>query len=81
MRGHVRRVRERKTVKEKTYLGDAVYAQWDRGMLKLTTEDGIMETNTIYLEPEVITALLDYLKASSEMPPSEESHSGPGSGS
>lgn len=46
----------------KQYLGDGVYADWDRGMLKLTTEDGLKETNTIYLEADVITALEDFLK-------------------
>jgi hypothetical protein len=63
----------REVVKGKEYLGDAVYAEWDRGMLKLTAWDGIEVTNTIYLEPEVITALQDYLKASRELPPGEES--------
>jgi hypothetical protein len=41
----------------KTYLGDGVYADVEYGMIKLTTEDGISTTNTIYLEPEVINAL------------------------
>ena len=46
----------------KKYLGDAVYVDIENGMIKLTTEDGIAATNTIYLEPEVVTALLAYLK-------------------
>lgn len=46
----------------KQYLGDAVYADIENGMLKLTTEDGISATNTIYFEPEVASALFDYLK-------------------
>jgi hypothetical protein len=53
----------------KEYLGDGVYAelvpviqQARPRVLKLTTENGIETTNTIYLEPEVIDALLDYLK-------------------
>ena len=46
----------------KRYLGDAVYAENVNGMVKLTTEDGISATNTIYLEPEVVTALFDFVK-------------------
>jgi hypothetical protein len=45
----------------KEYLGDGVYADVERGMVKLTTEDGISVTNIIYLEPEVIEALERYL--------------------
>ena len=47
----------------KEYLGDAVYADVDvfHGVI-LTTENGISATNTIVLEPEVIQALLDYLR-------------------
>ena len=46
---------------EKHYLGDGVYVDWDGDMLVLTTGDGIRVTNTIFLEPEVIDALLAYL--------------------
>jgi hypothetical protein len=47
----------------KEYLGDAVYAEIDNLMVKLTTEDGDgpEPTNTIYLEPEVYQALLLYV--------------------
>lgn len=46
----------------KTYLGDGVYAeQLDYGV-RLTAENGLEATDTIYLEPEVITALLEWLK-------------------
>lgn len=46
----------------KTYLGDAVYAdKWGHGV-ELTTSDGISDTNTIYLEPEVIASLVEYLE-------------------
>ena len=44
----------------KQYLGDAVYAGLDDGMIKLTTSDGIKDTNTIYLAPEVFAALIIY---------------------
>jgi hypothetical protein len=39
----------------KQYLGDSVYLELERGMLKLTTENGYGPDNTIYLEPEVYT--------------------------
>jgi hypothetical protein len=44
----------------KTYLGDAVYAEYDGYYLVLTTEDGESITNRIYLEPEVLQALRAY---------------------
>jgi len=46
----------------KTYLGDAVYADFDGHMITLTTEDGIRATNTIHLEPEVWYALTLYVE-------------------
>ena len=45
-------------------------------MIKLTTEDGIATTNTIYLEPEVVTALLGLLeKDDTAMTPDPENAS------
>lgn len=44
----------------KTYLGDAVYADFDGIHIILTTEDGISTTNTIFLEPAVLEALNRY---------------------
>jgi hypothetical protein len=47
----------------KDYLGGGVYVELEPGMLKLTTENGCSEaTNTIYLEPEVLAALLRYVE-------------------
>lgn len=46
----------------KQYLGDAVYADIDNGMIKLTTEDGLTASNTIYLESQVVDAFLKYLQ-------------------
>ena len=51
----------------KEYLGDAVYVEQRDGMLKLTTEDGISTTNTIYLEPEVYAALVAYVQRREEI--------------
>ena len=45
----------------KMYLGDGVYAELSDGRLVLTTSDGITDTNTIWLEPEVVVALRDYI--------------------
>jgi hypothetical protein len=51
---------------EKRYLGDAVYACWSNfGDLMLTTEDGINVTNKIYLEPEVLNSLMNFIKETS----------------
>jgi hypothetical protein len=56
---------------DKTYLGDAVYGEFDQfGALVLTTEDGISVTNKIVLEPEVIQNLqnyFDYMKRKRQM--------------
>ncbi len=48
--------------KNKVYLGDGVYISFDGYQLCLTTEDGISATNTIYMEPEVLRSLEDYVK-------------------
>ena len=45
----------------KTYLGDAVYAEFRDGDLVLTTSDGMRDTNTIVLEPTVLAVLLEFL--------------------
>jgi hypothetical protein len=47
----------------KIYLGDSVYADVEDGMLKLTTENGLGASNTIYLEPDVYKALARYVAA------------------
>jgi len=46
----------------KSYLGDAVYADFDGWCVVLTTEDGIRVLNKIYLEPEVLQALNAYVE-------------------
>jgi len=50
----------------KVYLGDSVYAEWDGQGITLTTEDGVMATNNIYLEPEVFSALVEYADSTEE---------------
>ncbi len=44
-------------MKEKTYLGDGVYAAFDGYGINLTTENGIQTTNEIHLEPQVLDNL------------------------
>ena len=56
-------------MKAKAYLGDGVFVEWDRGMVKLTTENGICVTNTIYLEPAVLEAFIMWC----EIPEAEKS--------
>lgn len=47
----------------KTYLGDGVYIEYlYEAETHLTTENGIEVTNRIVLEPEVIEALIRWLK-------------------
>lgn len=41
----------------KDYLGDSVYAEFDGYGVTLTTDNGMGASNTIYLEPEVFSAL------------------------
>lgn len=59
----------------KTYLGDAVYADFDGYNIVLTTEYGLEPSNTIALEPSVLASLLAFRdslnpasKAISELP-------------
>lgn len=61
----------------KAYLGDGVYVAVDpRGEFVLTTEDGIRATNTIYLEREVVDALLLFVSHARERSAKEVSHRG-----
>jgi hypothetical protein len=45
----------------RTYLGDGVYAAIENGMVKLTAENGVRATDTIWMEPAVLDALADYI--------------------
>lgn len=55
----------------KTYLGDGVYADVVHGLIRLTTENGVSVTNTIYLEAEVFGELVAFQKRVSWVPPME----------
>ena len=50
------------SIPEKRYIGDAVYVQFDGYHVVLTTSDGIRNTNTISLEPSVITSFEEYME-------------------
>lgn len=45
----------------KTYLGDGAYVEFDGWGWKITTEDGVRATNTIYFEPEVLKAFDEFV--------------------
>ncbi len=47
---------------DKAYIGDGAFVSFDGFCLRLTTEDGINETNVIVLEPEVWHNLERYVK-------------------
>lgn len=47
----------------KRYLGDAVYVHFDGYHVVLTTNNGIVDTNTILLDPSVIGSFGRYLEA------------------
>lgn len=42
------------------YLGDGAYADYDGYHVKLTAENGLMATDTVYLNPQVMRALTRY---------------------
>jgi len=49
----------------KEYIGDSVYVSDDDGYgLTLTTENGFGPSNTIYLKPRVLRALVAFAKRS-----------------
>ena len=47
-------------MKEKQYLGDGAFAEFDGNGINLSTEDGIRTTNRVYMEPEVAHNFLRY---------------------
>jgi hypothetical protein len=55
------RMKKTESIISTTYLGDGVYAQIERGMIKLTTSNGLQVTNEIYLEDSVVDAFIKYL--------------------
>ena len=51
------------------YLGDGAYVRWDEyGAVVLYTSDGLKETNTVVLEPEVLRNFVEWLEWSRTTP-------------
>lgn len=52
--------------KDAVYLGDGAYAKWreETGELVVFTSNGIFTTNSVYLEPSAIAALLEFIQRS-----------------
>jgi hypothetical protein len=46
----------------KSYLGDGVYAESQSGGILLTSENGVSVLDSIFLEPEVLDALINFSK-------------------
>lgn len=46
----------------KDYMGDSVYVEMENGMVKLFTDNGLGQSDIIFLEPDVCEALVRYLK-------------------
>jgi hypothetical protein len=55
----------------RAYLGDSVYADFDGFMIKLYTNNGCEDENIIWLEPDVVTMLLGYIKRVVDVPQEE----------
>jgi hypothetical protein len=53
----------------KEYLGDGVYAEYlaEMDRIRLSTENGVRETNHIFLEADVWEALKSFAKRSMEL--------------
>lgn len=51
---------------DRTYLGDGVYAYFDGYGIELQANDPYNPTDTIYLEPIVLGALVEFFKTKTE---------------
>ena len=49
-------------IDEKEYLGDGAYVNFDGYLVVLTAENGIVATDTVGLEPEVLERFLHYVE-------------------
>jgi hypothetical protein len=47
---------------EKVYLGDGAYAEFGGFQIKVTTEDGVRVTNTVYFNQSTFAELVHYAK-------------------
>lgn len=46
----------------KEYLGDCVYAEFENGRIKLTTNNGYWDTSIIFLEDDIYLALTHFVQ-------------------
>jgi hypothetical protein len=53
--------------KFKTYLGDAVYAHIENGMIAIYTSNVVQQSTPIYLEDQVLRALIAYAERTKEV--------------
>ncbi len=53
----------------KIYLGDGAYAEFDGLNIVVTAENGIVATNTVYLEKDAILRLFEFCLAQKFMDP------------
>lgn len=58
----------------KTYLGDSVYAEFTGYDIVLTTSNGEETTNKIVMEPEVLTALFDFVQRIKDRAYNDQGH-------
>lgn len=47
---------------EREYLGDGLYVEFDGYQLQLAASNGVHDQDTVYLEPSVLRALIEYAK-------------------
>jgi len=51
-----------KTKPERTYLGDGLYCDDEGYALKVFASNGIETTNTVWIEPDMLTALIAFAR-------------------
>jgi len=57
----------KKNKETKQYLADGVYAQYTSGQIRLTSENGIIVINEIFMDNTVMDAFSRYLKRNFKM--------------
>ena len=58
----------------KHYLGDGVFIELEDNMIKLTTENGIEITNTIFMESKVYNNLTEWINRLQHIESNKESN-------
>lgn len=49
-------------INEQKYLGDGLYVSFDGYQFALSAENGIVATDTVFLEPDVLKAFIKFTK-------------------